>query len=108
MISKALEKDRELRYQHASEIRTDLKRLLRDSDSGRSAAVGERYSPPAAPPQIGDAAGPGADLRRRNADIDSGPASAAPAAPRKPRSYLEALRGARSSEDGELKLAKAR
>jgi serine/threonine protein kinase len=38
IISKALEKDRELRYQHASEIRSDLKRLQRDSGSGRTAA----------------------------------------------------------------------
>ncbi len=34
-ISKALEKDRELRYQHASDLRADLKRLKRDTDSGR-------------------------------------------------------------------------
>jgi serine/threonine protein kinase len=35
IIDKCLEKDRNLRYQHASEIRTDLQRLKRDSDSGR-------------------------------------------------------------------------
>src|ERR1700679_89783 len=35
IINKALEKDRDLRYQHASDIRTDLKRLRRDTDSGR-------------------------------------------------------------------------
>lgn len=39
IISRALEKDRELRYQHASEMRAELQRLKRDTDSGRSAAV---------------------------------------------------------------------
>ena len=39
IINKALEKDRNLRYQHASEMRSDLQRLRRDSDTGRSAAV---------------------------------------------------------------------
>jgi len=39
VIRKALEKDRNLRYQHASEMRTDLQRLKRDTDSGRYAAL---------------------------------------------------------------------
>jgi len=41
IINKLLEKDRELRYQVASELRADLKRLKRYSDSSRSAAVAE-------------------------------------------------------------------
>jgi eukaryotic-like serine/threonine-protein kinase len=39
IINKALEKDRDLRYQVASEMRADLKRLKRELDSGRSSAV---------------------------------------------------------------------
>ena len=44
IISKCLEKDRNLRYQHAAEIRTDLQRLKRDTDSHKSVAV---ETPPA-------------------------------------------------------------
>jgi len=39
IINKALEKDREMRYQHASDLRADLKRLHRDTTSGRAAAA---------------------------------------------------------------------
>ena len=39
IINKCLEKDRNLRHQHASEIRTDLQRLKRDTESGKSAAT---------------------------------------------------------------------
>jgi serine/threonine protein kinase/tetratricopeptide (TPR) repeat protein len=39
IIHRALEKDRELRYQHAGDMRADLQRLKRDSDSNRFAPV---------------------------------------------------------------------
>lgn len=39
IINKALEKDRELRYQHASDICADLKRLKRETESGQSAVA---------------------------------------------------------------------
>jgi serine/threonine protein kinase/Tol biopolymer transport system component len=46
IINKALEKDRELRCQSASEVRTDLKRLRRDTDSGRVSPTGSAASQP--------------------------------------------------------------
>src|SRR6266852_3622740 len=39
VINKALEKDRKLRYQNAADIRTDLQRLKRDTESGRAAVA---------------------------------------------------------------------
>ena len=48
IINKALEKDRNLRYQHAADMRTDLQRLKRDMDSARatpSAKAGEEPIP---------------------------------------------------------------
>ena len=40
IINKALEKDRDLRYHSAADLETDLKRLRRDTDSGRTATTG--------------------------------------------------------------------
>jgi tetratricopeptide (TPR) repeat protein len=48
IINKALEKDRETRYQTASDLRADLKRLKRDTDSGRAPAASGATQVPAA------------------------------------------------------------
>jgi eukaryotic-like serine/threonine-protein kinase len=60
VITKALEKDRNLRYQHASEMRSDLQRVKRDTDTSRSVAPAE----PAVPPS-GTASTPGSSGRHR-------------------------------------------
>ncbi|PYX03560.1 MAG: hypothetical protein DMG85_19570, partial [Acidobacteria bacterium] len=39
IINKSLEKDRDIRYQHASDLRADLKRLKRDTDTSKSTSV---------------------------------------------------------------------
>lgn len=48
IVNKALEKDRDVRYQHASDLRADLKRLKRDTESGRSAVSFAPTAKPAA------------------------------------------------------------
>ena len=64
IISRALEKDRELRYQHASEMRSELMRLKRDTDSGRilSSGSGTVREPTAEPTTRSAAAPPSAGL----------------------------------------------
>jgi len=84
IINKALEKDREVRYQSAAEIRADLKRLKRDSESGRSVAQAASRRPRFKAWQLGMAAviivllagGVGWLLSRRQA----APATASPLA----------------------------
>jgi serine/threonine protein kinase/tetratricopeptide (TPR) repeat protein len=48
IINRALEKDRDLRFQHASEMRAELRRLKRDTDSGRSALLPSEPEGPSA------------------------------------------------------------
>ena len=45
IITKAIEKDREVRYQHASELRADLKRLSRDTASGKTVTSARDSAP---------------------------------------------------------------
>ena len=69
IINKSLEKDRNLRYQHAADLRADLQRLKRDTESGRAVAASSgkvavaQEAPPAVPPASG----------AQSAQISSGP-----------------------------------
>src|SRR5438445_5639288 len=64
IINKALEKDRNLRYQHAGDLRADLQRLKRDSDSGRAVVQGEMALPPVSGPAVTPASSSGSGSAR--------------------------------------------
>jgi eukaryotic-like serine/threonine-protein kinase len=53
IINKALEKDRKLRYQNATDMSVDLKRLRREMDSGRTSAVSQRAAAGTVEPPAG-------------------------------------------------------
>ncbi len=79
IINKLLEKDREMRYQSAADVRADLKRLRRDSDSGRWTAVQAVSSaavPVAAAPQEKSGPGPTAARTASRATEAATPAAA--------------------------------
>ena len=93
IIQKALEKDRDLRYQNASDIRADLKRLKRDTDSGRSAAAVEVVpTSPSGAISAAPSSGSTAAVRTPSGAIPTAPSGAtatvAPSQPRKTRTYV--------------------
>jgi len=71
IIGKALEKDLELRYQHASDMRADLKRLKRESESGRTATDSGAASSSPSGQAVSSASGSGMSAAARSAQPSS-------------------------------------
>ena len=71
IISKALEKDRNLRYQSAADLRSDLTRLKRDLDSGRTSSVQSAVHPAV---QVGSQPAVASDSGARISSATSAPA----------------------------------
>jgi eukaryotic-like serine/threonine-protein kinase len=78
ILQRLMEKDRDLRYQSAADLRSELKRLKRDTDSGRSAAIaavsastsGAQQTPGAVSPQTPSAGVPASSPQGPEAAID--------------------------------------
>ena len=79
IIHKALEKDRNMRYQNAADIRTDLARLKREQDSGRSSKVADAPDGGPSAQAAGGASGPSSAPRSAASSVTNSVANASSA-----------------------------
>ena len=109
IINRALEKDRELRYQHASEMRAELQRLKSDTDSSRSSGRGGWGTGAFQASGAGDMPAPSSVAATVSATSSSGTVAAGPSgssvtaaepARRKPWAMVGVVRCARARSDG--------
>jgi serine/threonine protein kinase len=95
IIDKAMEKDRDLRYRNAADLQTDLKRLKRDTSSGRTQrARGDSGSQNAASGSVGTV---GSSTSVASSEVALGLAGVSPAVRTKTRRFSSAWRFSRSS-----------
>ena len=85
IINKSLEKDRNLRYQHASEMRADLQRVKRDTESTRGVSTFVEEEEPVAASAGARTATPKSSGRMRVASSSARAAVAEPPAPTRPK-----------------------
>jgi serine/threonine protein kinase/tetratricopeptide (TPR) repeat protein len=88
IINKALEKDRNLRYQHAADSRADLQRLKRDTESGKSAAVEDTSAPVVPVLTRSTEASPMVPAVREPSGLSAAPATAAPSSGAVPAAFV--------------------
>jgi len=88
IINKALEKDRNLRYQHAADSRADLQRLKRDTESGKSAAVEDRSVPVASASTPSAEASPGVPAVSEPSRLSAAQAVAVPSSGAVPAAFV--------------------
>ncbi|MGC1584016.1 MAG: serine/threonine-protein kinase, partial [Candidatus Acidiferrales bacterium] len=98
IIEKALEKDRETRYQHASDIRADLKRLRRETESGHSSSATSARSGTGSANAPGSASArvmrPASGSTARSATVHEGDVAPEAAAPSASRRWIALAAGA--------------
>ena len=91
IINKSLEKDRNLRYQHAADMRADLQRLKRDTDTGRSGVTPAELLPDPSQASISAASATGSSARMASGASSSDVHVAADLLARHKKGFLAAV-----------------